>query len=279
MSELESYDLRSEPEGGGEEQPPLFEPPEERSFGFLVLLGVLIAAAGVGGYSFYRAKRAPAPPPVTTLARATPTPVPGPEAMGLPPLEQSDDFVRELVKGLTAHPQLGSWLAQAGLVRLFVNVVETVGKGESPRNSLAFLAPTGPFKTAQRKGRMVVDEKSFARYDPFAEGVVSLDAAGVAEAFRRSLPLLEAAYRELGYPEGGFERALREAVAHLLRTPVVAGDVAVKPVRRGNLLVYEYVDPALESLSPAQKHLLRMGPAHVERIQEVLRRFVAALGS
>ncbi|HET7290807.1 MAG TPA: DUF3014 domain-containing protein [Vicinamibacteria bacterium] len=279
MPDLDSFELRTRPEPDDDGGTPQYEPPEERSFGFLVLVGALVTAAGVGGYFLYRAKRAPAPPPVTAMARATPTPIPGPEAMGLPSLERSDDFVRGLLGGLSANPQLGLWLAQQGLVRLLVNVVETVGKGESPRASLGFMAPSGPFKIAQRKGRTVVDEKSFARYDRLAEAVASLDAPGCARAFRRALPLLEGAYRELGYPEGGFERALREAVAHLLETPVVAVDVAVKPVRRGNVLVYEYADPTLEALSPAQKHLLRMGPSNVERVQGTLRALVAALGS
>ncbi len=34
---------------------------------------------------------------------------------------------------------------------------------------------------------------------------------------------------------------------------------------------YEFVDPALESLSPAQKHLLRMGPDNARLVREKLR--------
>ena len=284
MRQLESYDLRPDPEDEEEVEPlpsPYDEPREERSFGLVLLMGVLVLVAGTGGYLFYRARQAPVPVPVTTMPvqRATPAPVPEPETVGLPALGQSDAFMRDLLKGLSTHPQLGLWLAQEGLVRSFVNVVETVTKGESPRASLGFLAPKGPFVVAHRKGREVIDAKSFARYDPFAEGVASLDAAAGAATLKRGLPLLEAAYRELGYPQGGFEKALREGIAHLLEVPVVQGDVRVKPVRRGNVLVYEYTDSKLEGLSAAQKHLLRMGPANVERIQGTLRAFATSLGS
>jgi Protein of unknown function (DUF3014) len=284
MTQLESYGLGREPEDEEETEsgPAFYEPREERSFGFVLLLGVLAVAAGTGGYLYYRARQAPAPAPAATTLpaqRATPLPVPEPEAVGLPPLAQSDAFLRDLAKGLSTHAQLSLWLAQNGLARLFANVTEIVAKGESPRASLAFLAPKGSFAVARRKGREVIDAKSFARYDAFAEGVAALDPAASAGAFRRALPLFESAYRELGYPEGGFEKTLRAGIAHLLAVPVVEGEVGVKPVRRGNLQLYEYADPALESLSPAQKHLLRMGPPNVKRIQETLRAFVSALGS
>jgi hypothetical protein len=43
------------------------------------------------------------------------------------------------------------------------------------------------------------------------------------------------------------------------------------------LLVYELVDPRLEALSPAQKLLLRMGPANARKVQEKLRELGSAL--
>jgi hypothetical protein len=274
MPELEEYDLRPD-----REEPPDERPSEYRPLGAAVVVALLVVAAGVAGYLVYRKRSAPAPTPgAAATPRVTPSPIPGPEAFGLPSLDQSDGFVRGLAEGLSSHPLLGLWLGQQGLARLFVNVVDIVSKGESPRASLGFLAPKGGFTAVQRKGWLAIDDKSYERYDFLAQGVSSLDTAAAAEAFRRSLPLLEAAYRELGYPEGGFERALREGVARLLAVPTVETEVAVKPVRRGNVLVYEYADPALEALSPAQKHLLRMGPANVQSIQRTLRGFLSALG-
>ena len=40
---------------------------------------------------------------------------------------------------------------------------------------------------------------------------------------------------------------------------------------------YAYSDPRLESLTPAQKQLLRMGPANVRKIQARLRGIANAL--
>ena len=41
---------------------------------------------------------------------------------------------------------------------------------------------------------------------------------------------------------------------------------------------YLMVDPLLEELSPAQKHLLRMGPENLQLIQAKLREIALALG-
>ena len=41
--------------------------------------------------------------------------------------------------------------------------------------------------------------------------------------------------------------------------------------------VYHFEDPALEGLSPAEKHLLRMGPVNTMKIQGGLRRLASAL--
>ena len=40
---------------------------------------------------------------------------------------------------------------------------------------------------------------------------------------------------------------------------------------------FAFADPALEKLSPAQKHLLRMGPRNVRAIQHQLRAMAEAL--
>ena len=59
-----------------------------------------------------------------------------------------------------------------------------------------------------------------------------------------------------------------------LETPIVEGDVAVVPLIQG----YGYADASLESLSGAQKQLLRMGPDNVRRVQQKLRAIARELG-
>jgi hypothetical protein len=181
--------------------------------------------------------------------------------------------VRDVAKSLSSRPLFAAWLANRGLIRTAVAVVENVADGETPRPHLAFLAPKTGFRVRGERGRFLIDPRGSEEYDPFADVVASLDAVGCAGAIRTLGPLLEAAHRELGHPEGGFPAVLERALVHLLQTPVLKGDVPV--VRR--TVVYEFADPKLEALSPAQKQLLRLGPRNVQTVQAKLRELAHAL--
>ena len=70
----------------------------------------------------------------------------------------------------------------------------------------------------------------------------------------------------LGYPDGYFNDRLVEVIDHLLATPEIEDPVRVV---RPHVL-YEYEDPALESLSAGQKLLLRTGPDHAVVVKQFL---------
>jgi len=236
----------------------------------------LLAALGAVGYFTLRPAPKPSPTPQPTAAVA-PSPTPFTIPSGLPAIDESDAFVRDLAKALSSHPQLALWLGAKELVRTFTVVVDNVAEGASPAKHLGFLAPTKPFTVVNKGNRQTIDPRSYARYDGFAEGVVSLDSAGCGRVYKTLEPLLERAYRQLGYPQGGFTSRLGRAVDLLLDTPVVDGDVPVKTTRHGKTIVYEYMEPRLEALTLAQKHLLRMGPQNVRRLQAKLRDLKQAL--
>ena len=82
------------------------------------------------------------------------------------------------------------------------------------------------------------------------------------------------AYRELGYPDGNFDLVVERAIVRVLETPVLEGDVDVRP----SPVLYQFMDTRLERLAPAQKQLLRMGPRNVRLIQDKLRDVAYALG-
>lgn len=97
---------------------------------------------------------------------------------------------------------------------------------------------------------------------------------GTAELYRRLRPLFEEAYRDLGFRQGSFDGALARAVESLLAVSVPDGPIEVVPAGAN---AYEYRDPELEELSPARKHLLRMGPENARRVQAKLRELAEAL--
>ena len=68
---------------------------------------------------------------------------------------------------------------------------------------------------------------------------------------------------------------LEKAIVSLLSTPMPSEDLAVHP--RG-AVVYSYADEGLESLTGAQKHLIRMGPRNARLVKDKLREIAVALG-
>ena len=66
---------------------------------------------------------------------------------------------------------------------------------------------------------------------------------------------------------------LERAIGVLLQTPALDERVALEP----NGITYADSDPKLESLSPAQKQLLRMGPRNSEAVRRKLEEIAALL--
>jgi hypothetical protein len=145
------------------------------------------------------------------------------------------------------------------------------GGGERRERGNASPAPRVPRPEAARL--IVPDPAGFAGYDLFGDAVASVDPSAAATAYRSLAPLFEAAYVDLGYPEGGFPTALDRAIRALLAVPVLREDVELVPHAIG----FKYADPRLEALTPAQKQLLRIGPRNVRLVQGKLRELAAAL--
>lgn len=199
---------------------------------------------------------------------------PADTAAELPPPDSADPLIRELAGELSSHPRLAEWLVTENLARRFVGAVVTVGSGLSPRSELEFLDPEGAFRVRRAEGDTVIAPSSYDRYDPIVEAFVSLDTEGTARLYRRLRPLFQRVYRDLGFPEGDFDAAMARAVETLLAVPVPDGPVEVEP---DGATAWAYRDPDLEGLDPAQKHLLRMGPENVRRVQEKLRELSGAM--
>jgi len=254
---------------------------------------LVLAALGLGAYLLFLRRQPPptspaqeaVPPaqvPGAPVAPASPEPVPTPggsEPEGapgttLPPLAESDAAVRELARGLSSHPGLSRWLSGEGLIERFVAVVDNIAEGVSPQPHLLFLAPEASFQTVTRDGRLYLDPRSYARYDAAADVIASLDPRAAVDRYHQVQPLCEEAYRELGHPPGRFDDVVAKAIQTLLATPVVDGEIELRP----KVVTYAFADPRLEALSPAQRHLLRMGPRNVRMIQGELRTLAAALG-
>jgi hypothetical protein len=254
------------------------EPPPTRAALWWIVAAGLTVATAVGIY--VATTRRPAPPAATTAAR-TATNAASDRPLGyngdridLPPLDQTDPLVRNLVKQISSHPSVAAWLTSERLIRNFVAVIANVAEGPTPAVHLRVLRPAAGFKVNERGARTVIDPRSYERYDVFAAAAASIDPAGAARLYATLKPRLEEAHRDLG-SDLSLDRTLEQAIVTLLKTPVVADPIAVRPEGGTG---YAFTDPALEALTPAQKQLLRTGSANVQKIQASLRSIALALG-
>lgn len=257
--------------------PPRARPP----IGPILVIGVLAVAAGLAIYIVFGRKAsgpvetpAAAPPPQVTEESIKPLGGDG-DRITLPPLDESDPVVRDLVVKLSKHPRVAAWLTTKGLIRNFTAVVANIAEGNTPSGQLQVLRPTGAFQVIERDDDVFIDPRSYERYDALADAVASIDAAGSARLYATVKPRVEEAYRDLGFPNARFDSTLEAAIIALLATPVPSGATDVGP--RGGV-GYAYTDPRLEQLTAAQKQLLRMGPRNARIVQRKLREIALELG-
>jgi hypothetical protein len=189
-------------------------------------------------------------------------------------LDKSDDPVRTTASDLSSNALFTQWLKSKDLVRKFVAAVDNIANGQSPRAQVDFFSPAGPFKVAVKNGQTFVDPATYDRYNVIADVLDSVSTAGCARVYASARPLLAQAYRELGYPTQDFHQTLLRAVNEILRTPVVDEPIGLEK----KVTTYAMLNETLEELSPAQKHILRMGPENLQLIQAKLREIALALG-
>ena len=207
------------------------------------------------------------PPPV----EIQPAPIvlpsePEPEApiFVLPLLDDSDQLLRDGVVSLTRHEGINVWLSPNELIRKFVAFVDNVAQGQVAKEPIRALTPQGPFLANKITDTAYeLDPASYDRYNLFTEIAVSVDARRAAEFYHLLQPLVQGAYDELGYGKKSFDVVLFQAIGRLLETPVINEPIQLtRPV-----VMYKFQDEKLESLSSAQKQMIRMGPRNTRLLQ------------
>jgi hypothetical protein len=267
MPNILDYELQKTPD-----EPP---PPPRRSVGFWVLAALLIGAAAIAAFLVFRGRPAAPAPAAERIGTQQPAiqPLGGDAAsITLPPLDESDMLVRELVKQISSHPSVAAWLATDDLIRSFTIGVTNVTEGKTPARQLPMLRPSSSFRVLERGDDLIIDPRSYERYDALAAAAASMDPEGSARLYATLKPRIDEASRELG--NSPFDRTLERAIVLLLSTPVPDGPIRVEPRGVG----YGFADPKLEALTGGQKQLLRMGPRNARVVQRSLRAIALALG-
>ena len=276
MVDPSEFDLEKTP------APPSGERPPRSPVPWLIgAAGVLAVGMVVWFFMSGRQEEPATELPTSTSAAAPPTSTPfglcattdAVDAVVLPSLDDSDTLVGALTRTLSAHRLVTEWLATDGLIRNVTVIVENIASGASPAVHLGSLLPDGAFRVTGEGQELFLDPRSYERYAPIAAAVDSVDTQAAARLCGTLKPRLDEAYDELGRG-GSFDGALERAIVALLRTPALGADVRLMPSEAA----YTFRDEALESLTPAQKHLARMGARNTRLIQDKLRQIALAIG-
>ncbi len=233
----------------------------------------------------------PAPPPAPAVERI-PVPPQGPDTgiahplttaappageaaadlgldQPLPPLDESDGRLQELLGRLLPDQHLSRFLVLDHIIPRFVLLVDSLPRSDLPAGRLPTRPVAGQFLTTGSGDQMVIDPANFRRYTPWISLAESADPKLVVGVYVYLYPLFQEAYRDLGYPTGYFNDRLIEVIDHLLATPEASGPLRlVRPK-----IVYLFADSQLEARSAGQKILLRIGPQNAARVKALLRNY------
>ncbi len=267
--------------------------PVAASWKWVRLLAALMVAglAAVAVYAIYiYLDRAPviapvavsAPPamaPAPSMPQASPPPAtrhPLPEIepranepAALPAFDKSDEMLQNLLANLFGSQSFQKLFKPDDIVRHFVVTVDNLPRHKLNRE----LSPARPVERsfiASREGdATVIAPANAARYGAWVAAAEAVDPKKLVTLYVRFYPWFQQEYRTLGYPDGAFNDRLVDAIDDLLATPDVSGPLALTQSK----VLYEFADPALESLSAGQKLLLRVGPDNAARVKSRLREF------
>jgi hypothetical protein len=180
----------------------------------------------------------------------------------VPPLNESDEYVREVLAPLTVPD---AWLAPDDLARRLAVVVDNTARGQVPRRQLSFLTPKTPFKVFVRGDETYLDPVNYQRFDSYVDMLEAVEPETVAVMIDELAPLLQQALGELGNQLSVADQA-RVAIDQILAVPVRRDEIRLVQPK----VIYQFAEPRLEAMTPLQKQVLRMGPDNIERLQAYL---------
>jgi hypothetical protein len=160
--------------------------------------------------------------------------------------------------------------------RRFAATVDNLGRSTASSRLWPVHPAPGRFAVdpAADTSGAVIGAANAARYAPFVTLLESVDLRRAVAAYARLYPLFQRAYEDLGYPKRYFNDRLVEVLDRLLVTPEPSSSPGVHlPAINGPAqperpwVLYEFDDPALQSLTAGQKILVRMGVANERRVK------------
>lgn len=192
------------------------------------------------------------------------------EVVDLPVLNMSDAFVLTRLSALETGATLTNIVASEELVRKFVVFVDNVAEGNLPQ--MEYPVNRLPQAMAVREldeNLFEMQTVSYQRFTPVIDALAAVDPDQAMAIYRMIRPLFQEAYAELGYPNRSFDETVLRAINEVTNARTAEGPFQlIKPK-----VMYIYANAEIESMSPVEKQLLRMGPQNAEKLKAVLAQY------
>lgn len=192
------------------------------------------------------------------------------EIIELPVLNESDAFLSERIEGLETGTRLLSLLVSEEMIRKFVVFVDNVADSNLPQLEYPVRRPSQAMAVRELDENLFeMQPVSYQRYTPIVDGLAAVNPEGALAIYRMMKPLIQEAYRELGYGNRNFDDTLVRAIDTVLNARTAQGPFQlIKPK-----VMYIYADAEIENLNPVEKQLLRLGPQNAEKLKLALRQY------
>ncbi len=190
----------------------------------------------------------------------------------LPKLANSDTAFKEDMLGLSEG--LKPWLNTQHVIRKFLVIINDFSQGLRIHKHMSFMTLNQPFKVGRDRHGLFMDPAGYHRYDALAKAIDGIDVPVAMVIYDKYRPLLLEVFSGFGYPDSHqLEDLFRKSAAEILEAPVIKDRISLyRPSVR-----YKFSSPKLESLSPVQKQMIRMGPDNTLIIQHKVRSLIEAL--
>lgn len=256
-------------------------PPAASKWTAAALVTVLAGAAGFWWWSTQM--RVPVANAPAASAPAKPSPAVSAASGPAYPLDTANEAPLALADVGAALAELfgsfavKSFLQTADFPRRVVATIDNLGRSHAPSAAWPVQLTPGRFAVVQGAPGTTIAASNARRYEPFVRWLGDVDTSKAVGLYRRMYPLLEQAYRELGFGNRYLNDRVVEVIDTLLAAPepksppqVRLQDVKGPYPSERPWLRYEYVDPALESLTAGQKIMVRIGPANERTLKQKL---------
>jgi Protein of unknown function (DUF3014) len=171
--------------------------------------------------------------------------------------------------------------------RRLAATIDNLGRSHASAMLWPVNPASGRFTVEERDGATFIGADNGLRYTPYVLLLETVDLRQAIDIYVRIYPSLQQAYEALGYPGSYLNDRLVQVIDQLLATPEIDAPIEVRlppiegPVRPVRpWVLYEFVDPNLQSLTSGQKALLRTGSINERRVKtrlEEVRRLVTVV--